>query len=384
MSAIRVVINEYTAPDSMSLKKPKDFDLQLSDIGIPTIETSPSSATVLHGKLIPPQQQILLYSAADWELFIEEWVHYQKSIYHKVVRFAGANDMGIDVAAFQDATGLLGVWDNYQCKHYKDPITPKTGVSEVGKIIWHVFKEHVSCPRKYYFLAPKDCGMSLKKLLLNSDALKAKLVEKWDEWCGATITSKEVITLDGDFETFVNAFDFNIFTFKKALEAIDEHRNTPYHTMRFGGGLGDRPQVETPPQTPKTHESRYVEQLFEAYSDHKNDKVEDLEALKEWPSLAEHYHRQREYFYYAESLRSFARDTVPPSTFDDLQAEVHAGVVDIEVAYHPCALTRLNLVMQAAVQLPLTANGLISVTKIQDKKGICHQLANDDRLIWKK
>jgi hypothetical protein len=59
-----------------------------------------SSTKILHGRLIPPQQQILLYSAEEWEEFILEWVHYQKTQYQKVVRLSGATDMGIDVAGF--------------------------------------------------------------------------------------------------------------------------------------------------------------------------------------------------------------------------------------------------------------------------------------------
>ena len=106
--------------------------------------------------------------------------------------------------------------------------------------------------------------------------------------------------------------------------------------------------------------------------------------LNAWQDLVEHYHRQREYFYHAKSLRNFARDTVPAGTYEELQSEVHAGVVEIEAAEHPDGLVRLNEVTQAAALLPLTANGLISVTKVQDKRGICHQLANEDRLKWKK
>jgi hypothetical protein len=103
-----------------------------------------------------------------------------------------------------------------------------------------------------------------------------------------------------------------------------------------------------------------------------------------WQNLIKHYHRQREYFYHAESLRNFARDTVPSGTFEDLQDEVHSGVVEVESAPHPDGLVRMNAVTQAAAQLPLSANGLINVTKVQDKRGICHQLANEDRLTWKK
>ena len=144
---------------------------------------SPTSATVVHGRLIPPQQQILLYSAQDWEEFILEWVHYQKSRYKKVVRLSGANDMGIDVAGFTDNAGFQGVWDNYQCKHYDDALTPATAIPEIGKMLFHSFEKRFIAPRQYFFMAPKDCGTSLKKLLLDADELKAKVIEKWSDWC---------------------------------------------------------------------------------------------------------------------------------------------------------------------------------------------------------
>lgn len=129
---------------------------------------------------------------------------------------------------------------------------------------------------------------------------------------------------------------------------------------------------------------RYLKQIFEAYSDHKGDKYSSLADLEASPDLQEHYQRQRENFYHAESLRNFARDNVPQGTFESLQDEVHSGVKEVESSSHKDGLVRMNAVTQAAAQLPLTANGLISVTKIQDKRGICHQLANVDRLQWVK
>lgn len=68
---------------------------------------------VTHGPLIPPQQQLLLYSPDQWEGFVQEWLHYCfKKAYKKVQRFSGPGDMGIDVAGFADANKrLMGVWD---------------------------------------------------------------------------------------------------------------------------------------------------------------------------------------------------------------------------------------------------------------------------------
>ena len=361
-----------------------DLDLATEEIPKPSGNPAPSSGKVIHGMRIAPQQQVLHYSAAEWEEFILEWVHHQKTQYAKVVRLSGTADMGIDVAGFIEDTGLQGVWDNYQCKHYDNPLTPNVALPEIGKTLWHSFKKRFASPRKYYFMAPKDCGMSLKKLLLNPSDLKAKLFEKWNDWCAGKITSTQSIFLRGQFLDYVESFDLSIFTFKTALEAIDEHRGTPYYAARFGGGLPDRPDSEPPPAKLAPTESRYLQQLFEAYSDHNNVEISDLDTLGPWCDLVEHYHRQREFFYDAESLRNFARDTVPPGTFEELQDEVYAGVVGVEATSHSDAFARVNAVTQAAAQLPLTANGLITVTKIQDKRGICHQLANDDRLRWKK
>lgn len=345
--------------------------------------TTTSAAKVFFGKVIPPQQQIILFSSDDWEAFIEEWAHYQKTKYAKVVRVGGAHDMGIDVAGLVDKNGFHGVWDNYQAKHYGDPITPGTAIPEIAKCLWHSYSGHYSAPRGYYFMAPKDCGPKLKKLLLDKKALKELLTSKWDDWCADAITSTQTIKLDGSFKAYVDAFDFGIFTFKSALDLIEEHRQTPYFSTRFGGGLADRPSPKAPPTSPVEGESRYLQQLFEAYTDHKKTSVADLDALAAWPPLTEHYHRQREFFYHAESLKSFARDTVPPGTFEELQEEIFAGVVDLTCESHADALVRLNAVTKAASDLSLTANGLISVVKVQDRRGICHQLANADRLRWK-
>ena len=46
------------------------------------------------------------------------------------------------------------------------------------------------------------------------------------------------------------------------------------------------------------------------------------------PKLKDHFRRQREAFYEAESLRVFARDSVPPGTFESLLDDIHDGVID--------------------------------------------------------
>lgn len=358
--------------------------LLYEEVPEPSVSGSHSSARVIHGLRFSPQQQVLLYDSAEWERFTQEWVSGQRSKYTQVVRLSGSGDMGIDIAGLCDAKGFFGVWDNYQCKHENKPIIPTTAIVEIGKILWYSFNKEFAAPRKHYFIAPKDCGITLTKLLANPIALKEYVFENWDKYCKNGITDTVSIELRDDFYSYVDSFDFSIFKSKSTLEIIDEHRETPWHAGRFGGGLPDRPPVTSPPAEATAQESRYIAQLFEAYTDYKKTALSGLDSLSPWNDLVEHYHRQRELFYHAEALRNFARDTVPPGTFEDLQEEVHAGVIDIEAAAYEHGFARLTAVTQTAANLHLTSNALISVIKVQDRKGMCHQLANEDRLTWKK
>jgi hypothetical protein len=97
----------------------------LQDIVVPAASAVLTADQAFHGPHIPPQQQILLYSASEWEGLVHEWAHYcLKTLYAQVQRFTGAGDRGIDIAGFTDANKLQGVWDNYQCKHYDHALHP--------------------------------------------------------------------------------------------------------------------------------------------------------------------------------------------------------------------------------------------------------------------
>jgi hypothetical protein len=339
----------------------------------------------VHGPLIPPQQLILVYSSEQWEGFIHEWSHFcLKKLYAQVQRFTGAGDRGIDIAGFVDGQKLQGVWDNCQCKHYDHALYPGDVWPEIGKILWYSFKKDYKPPRKYFFVAPWGAGTKLLSLLADPEKLKKELIEKWDTDVRNRITTTQEVVLEGEFLAYVQKFDFSIFDSKTALQVIEDHRKCPYHALRFGGGLPPRPKAVTPPDDIAPGESRYVAQLLAAYADHKKVAVPDARTLKAWAKLNEHFGRQRESFYHAESLRVFARDTVPPGTFESLQDDIHSGVVDVCDADHEDGYVRVCTVTKAARELQLTSNALLSCAKPKDRDGICHQLANEDRLQWTK
>jgi hypothetical protein len=350
---------------------------------LPSANATPATSVQVNAKSpFLPQQLILLFHHDQWEEFIREWAHFQKSNYLLVARLGGANDYGIDVAAFRTDKGFEGAWDNFQCKHYASPLTPTVALVEIAKIIWHSFERRISVPANYFFFAPQDCGESLKKLLLNSKALKEKVLSEWDTKLGSKI-SKQDNLLQADLQAYVESFDFGIFKYKPSLEVIEEHRSTPYFVTRFGGGLTGSPACEPTPSTPTKNERRYVEQLLEAYSDC-GEQIDSHNKLKDHPNFQNHFDRSRQTFYEAEALVNFARDTVPNGTFEALQDEVFHGVKDVEEDDHDNAFSKVKEVTKTASMLNVSANGLAGVTTPKRLRGICHQLANGDKLIWKK
>ena len=338
-----------------------------------------------YGPPIEPLGRIMGYDSDEWEKFIDEWVSFcLKNKYQQVLRLTGSNDKGIDVAGFANDTMLLGVWDNYQCKHYASGLTPGDAWPEIGKILWHSFSGSYVPPRAYYFVAPRGAGTTLSQLLGNTPQLRTRLLEAWETGAATKITATQKIKLEGDFAAYVDKFDFSIFKTISTREVVEQHRTSPYFLPRFGGGLPPRPTPAGPPAEIHVDESGYVTKLLEAYADHTKEAVAGVASLKNWKPLNEHFHRQRECFYHAESLRVFVRDKVEPGTFEGLQEEVYQGVVDACGSDHADGYERVKAVTERASTISLDAHPLGQSAFIKDRRGICHQLANEDRLKWTK
>lgn len=340
-----------------------------------------SADHVQAGLPIPKAARVQIFSPDDWEGFTEEWASSLMG-YAIVRRFAGSGDMGLDVAGFTEATGFSAPWDNYQCKRYDHPLRPADIHVEIGKIIYYSWLGEYTVPRRHYFAASRDVGTTAAKLLLDPKKLRESVRQAWEKQCKHQITTTADVVLTGDLLSYFDAFDFSIFGSKSVLELIAQHEATKFHAIRFGGGLPPRPASHVPPAEPAAHESRYIRQLLDAYGDHLGEQVPDLAALALQQPLQRDFSRQRERFYSAEALRNFSRDTVPEGTFDALQEEVFQGVIDICESSHSTGFERMRATVSQAAQVVSTSNPLAPATRVQDRQGICHQLANEDRLHW--
>lgn len=343
-----------------------------------------SSDHAISGIPIPKISRVELFSSEAWEEFIEEWASSKRADYFKCLRFGGAGDKGIDVVGFINNHTFEGGWDNFQCKHYSNPIAPSDIWIEVGKVVYYTFLKTYPTPRKYYFVGSKNVGTKLAFLLANPAKFKLDFESQWINHCETHLETGKEVKLEGNLKLHFDKFDFSIFSSLSIIDLINEHSRTQFHTVRFGGGLPPRPKPPNAPLQIAEQESRYIAHLFEAYGDNLKKDIKSYDDLSVYADLKEDFLRQRERFYHAESLRNFSRDNVPNGTFEELQDEIFQGIIDTYHCSYSDALERMRSTLAHSGKLSISSNLLSNITKIQDKQGICHQLANDDKLVWKK
>lgn len=345
----------------------------------PPSPLSPEAA--LLGPRITPLEHMQLMSAATWENVTCDWV-YSLGRHARIEKYAGSGDQGLDVVAFESAN-QDDPWDSYQCKHYDHPIEPGEIWVELGKLVFYTFIGEYSVPRRYHLVAPQGVGTALSKLLHKPNLVRSDLLAQWEKKCRKKITTTRDIALDEALKKHIDGFDFGIVTAVSPHTIISDLRNTPGFTTYFGGGLPERLPVPTPPSDPAPNETNYVRALLDAYEERLGITLTTPKDVQH-PDLGDHFTRSRREFYSAESLREFSRDNVQPGTFESLLEEVHCGVVDVEQAQHRDAYERVLAVVKQAKVLQFTANALMVRTYTTDKGGMCHQLANEQKLRWRR
>lgn len=364
--------------------------MTLSNLTRPTAPPECTPEQILSGPRLSPKEYIEGYSDTKFELFIEEWAFfYLQEIcghYVRVMNFGGAGDKGRDVIGFVNENDPP-ITDVYQCKHYKDAITPGDFYPELAKMCKHVFDGSIPMPRNLYVVAPNDVGPTLGDLLAPGGDVLTPLKTRWKDSSKSPLLKigKDPVMLEGELESFVDGFDFSIVKPKPILEVISEFRQTHRFAQRFGGGLTKPLPDTTVPDSLLDTESRYIEQLVGVYVHDTGDTTISASALlgSQDSTTSRHFNRSRERFFYAETIREFARESLPDGfEFGTIQDEVYDGVVEIAESTFDAALERVNETTKTAACLSLGEHPLKPYLKVQSLSGICHQLANDDRLTW--
>ncbi|MFD7731282.1 ABC-three component system protein [Kitasatospora phosalacinea] len=339
----------------------------------------------MQGAPLPTPEQVLRfgYSEDDWEDFTLEWVHALGDPYVYVKRMGGAGDRGADIAACLTLQGTDGEWHCYQCKHYLAPLMPSDAWPEMVKIFVAKVQEAYELPTRYVFVAPK-IGTTLSRWLLSPKTLKKKFFEEWNKEkskLGADLDSADRAAV----EALAEATDFSMFQPADMGFILKVHRKTSHHVRRFPQQLPARPDVEQPPDEQSIQEAVFVKKLLDVYNEKHGLALQNLQEARAHHKTKGHLVDQREAFYSAESLRVFARESVPPATYRAIEKDLYHAVVDVAAGPYSDGFERLRHVLIAASgHQPNQANILAPVVTGLDKKGLCHHLANDGHLTWCK
>ena len=328
---------------------------------------------------LDPMAILSIGSPDNYEQMIEEWSSsYLKEKCGKYIRIenlGGAGDKGRDIVATINEDGD---WDNYQCKHYGKKLSPSMIWVEIAKICYYVFRGDYVCPKKYYFVSPKGVGSDLRDLLQKPIELRGGLICNWDKYCKLKITTTEEVELTGEFKTFIESFDFSIFDHITPLEFIEQFKQTPYYTKRFGRLSKPRPLTDCP-QEIKDCELEYIGKILCAYSEHLDGHLESYEELEKHPDLKKHFNRQRYCYYEAQTLKEFSREIHDPALghFEKYMEEIYSGIIDEIEDDAKNGFVRLKNVLKRAAQIQISNNPLSSDVKVNDRHGMCHHLANE-------
>lgn len=213
---------------------------------------------------IAPIAKVNIMDEDSFEQFTLEWLYgCKKSNYDSMERIGGSGDKGRDVIGrYKD-----GSVDYFQCKHYREPLTPSNYYLELGKLCYYTFKKEIRLPKKYFIIASNDVGISLKDLIDEPPKLLLKLKENWNRYCKNKISKSKEIKLENDLLDYVNSFDFTIIEPYPIQKIIDEYLDTIYGYIRFGGRKTVLPTKLIPGQVFEDEEMPYINALLEAYSD---------------------------------------------------------------------------------------------------------------------
>ena len=324
-----------------------------------------------------------------YEELIASWAYWclKESVneYQDVLRLGGTGDGGMDVVAFYNQE--TRDCDIYQCKHYDSPIKKTAVIAELGKFLYHVFTELLPCPRNYYLMAPKGLSSPFTHIYTNSEKLKQTIISEWNASIAEHITKGEKIKYEGELIDFLNNFDYAKFKFyspDRLLKDILKQQNRHVYHQYFGVRKEELVRHKlSAPSNLSAYESNYIGHLIDAYNDVSDDRlsVENVEVSKFGP----HYKRSREEFWLAESVRMMGVENCPGDfdEYQELEDDMMHHIADTYENVYENAYKKLKAVTDKSTSFPKKERIISGELGPAELKGVCFQLSNEDKLIWK-
>lgn len=391
-----------------------------TDIKLSMPKSSDINPLDLSGMSLTAEDILSHVSPELWERMIRWKLLKEDPPYHEIAGPGGPGDYSVDVAAFRDEHKFSGKWEAYQGKRYNAPLGFSTVFGEIVKLVdGHREDIFSNLPAKYVFVSPQGSGSTLQNSMNKPGGLekefKAKMKKVIDglDYKPGDEPSTAVSEGVGDKKTKHRSKTIAGKTYtKRQLEEISEHAgkikvfekvsfeskdltyilgaeaSVRYYISKHRKAIPERdPNKEIPNNLRKDIESDeklYVQKLVDVFRE-LDGSCKDVASIKDNSQYRKEFSDQREYFYAAEYLRLHVRESVPEEVYERFKEDVCEGVKNTVNRSHPSGLDRLLAVQEKAIGLTLPAHSLItSRADYKERKGVCHQLADDDKLTWVK
>lgn len=327
-------------------------------------------------------RDILAMNDSDLERFVDDWIGRKKEKYvGGDERFSGPGDLGRDVVGYQTTKKHDGPWDNFQCKQLRKTLLEADAIKELGKIFFHSSQGRYSLPSRYVFVAPRGVTRAVIELIAHPSRWKARVLEKWDEWCAKRIVDNQRVPLDAAIRERIDTFNFNSISALDAYKMLKDPDIRPVLVQWFGEDPGDAP-VGVVPDNIQKEEQPFINQLIEAYCERHGSSLANVNAVSAHAECGEHLRLQRTRYFDAASFKRYYRDNTPTEYLFTFENDVYYGVIERYRESHSDAVSRVDRVMsQAAVVAPSGVLGRYA--RVTVKQGMCHHFANEGRLKWK-
>lgn len=185
--------------------------------------------------------------------------------------------------------------------------------------------------------------------------------------------------------SFIAAIIYSDKKIKPSNDVNDSIPNTLVDFQRVISQKYQKPVSIPVPQLVGSEEMTYVKELYKAYTVTSGKKIDSQDSLGEYKK---HFDRQRKNYYLAETIHREIRDTITPgeeSGFNTLKDEIESGIETALDESYSTPVKKIDEVTEKAAYLPISDNTssiLLGWIGAAEKKGVCHMLANEERIKW--
>lgn len=310
-----------------------------------------------------------------------------KSKYEDVLHIGGAGDRGVDVIAYLDQTTKK--CDIYQCKHYNHPINRSDIIGEIGKFLFFMWKNEIAIPESYYLMGPEGLSGQFTHIYTDPVKLKKTVQDRWEKDVSGHIEKGKTHLLEGELKNFVEGFDytkFKVYSVNRFLKDLQdcEKRNVYFQYFGYHKEFFRKIKIPAPAELDE-YERKYIGHLLDAYNDVDGVTGINEETIKS-SEFAGHYNRSRDEFWLAESVKKMDEENRPGDTdeFEELKDDMADYVADTYENRYSDANQRMRAVTDKSTSMPKKDRVISGELGPRELKGVCYQLSNEDKLIWKK